>query len=55
MSALSFLNLFPVLIQFKGLIELIHVCIVILSDCGPVEYWELPGKRKEGYCPVIKS
>src|ERR1700690_2354393 len=48
-SGLKFFNSFPTDNQLKGFTELIFILIEIFSGAGSVEYWVVPGKRKDGY------
>ena len=49
-SGFSLTILLATLSQFKGLMELMTACISKFFGAGSVEYCELPGNSKEGYC-----
>src|SRR5690349_262462 len=51
-SGFFFLIVVPKLNQVNGLIELSDLWMVKSVGLSPSSYWDLPGKRREGYCVV---
>jgi len=51
-SGRSFEILFPILIQLKGLTELMDRTILMPSGAAFSENWVFPGNKKEGYCKL---
>jgi hypothetical protein len=43
-------NSLPTLSQFSGLMVLMDSLILRSAGLASLEYWVLPGKRKDGYC-----
>src|SRR5687768_5639001 len=48
-SGLYFFNSFPIFIQLRGSMELMHTFILRFAGAGSDEYWVVPGNKNCGY------